>query len=127
MMPKADMTSEQYRREHLGQREHKYHAKGCKVDGISFPSRKEANRYGELKILERGGVIKNLDVDAHAPIILELQVNGIHVTNYRPDFKYWHVEHGRMIYEDVKGFATDVYRLKKKLVRACLGIEITET
>ena len=125
-MPKGDMSAEQFRREHLGQREHKYHAKACRVDGIAFPSRKEANRYGELRLLERGGHIRNLEVDAQKAIVYPIEVNGIHVTSYRPDFRYWHVEQGREVLEDVKGFVTDVFRLKKKLMRAVYGVEIIE-
>lgn len=38
----------------------KYKAKKTEYDGIMFDSKKEAQRYAELKILERAGVIKNL-------------------------------------------------------------------
>lgn len=106
---------------------HKYGAKSCVVDNISFPSRREANRYSELKLLQRGGKISNLEVDAQIPIIYDIEVNGIHVTNYRPDFRYYDLELKRVVVNDAKGFRTDVYNLKKKLVRAAWGIEILET
>lgn len=38
----------------------KYNAKKTIIDGIEFDSRTEAKRYGELKILERGGIISGL-------------------------------------------------------------------
>jgi predicted nuclease of restriction endonuclease-like RecB superfamily len=106
---------------------HKYGAKACVVDNIHFPSRREANRYAELKLLLRAGNISNLEIDAQTPIVYEIEVNGIHVTNYRPDFRYYDNDSRRMVICDAKGFRTDVYRLKKKLVRACFGIVIEET
>lgn len=38
----------------------KYKAKKTIVDNITFDSKKEANRYCELKLLERAKVISNL-------------------------------------------------------------------
>jgi hypothetical protein len=101
---------------------HKYGAKSCVIDGISFPSRKEGNRYAELKLLARAGVISNLECQ----IPYEIEVNGLHVCRYIADFRYWHNEQGRTVVEDAKGFVTDVFRLKKKLMRAVYGIEIIE-
>ena len=54
-----------------------------------------------------------------------LDVNGVHVAVYVADFTY--VRDGERITEDVKGAITPVYRLKKKLMKACHGIEILET
>ena len=38
----------------------KYHAKKVTVDGIEFDSRREANRFAELKLMERAGMITDL-------------------------------------------------------------------
>jgi len=60
-----------------------------------------------------------------------LQVNypiehkDIKICSYRADFVY--VQGGKTITEDCKGFRTDVYLLKKKLMKAFYGIEILET
>ena len=40
----------------------KYRSKRTVVDGITFDSKKEANRYCELKLLEKSGEIKNLEL-----------------------------------------------------------------
>jgi hypothetical protein len=125
-MPTDKMDIPTYRREAKG-RAHKYGARATTVDNISFPSRREANRYTELKALLRAGKISNLEVDAQNPIIYDIEVNGLHITNYRPDFRYYDNETKRMVVCDAKGFRTDVYRLKRKLVRAVFGIEIMET
>ena len=91
------------------------------VLGIVFDSKKEANRYGELRLLERFGKIANLKLQPEFACV----VNGKKVCKYTADFRYT-TPSGEVI-EDVKGVKTTVYRIKKKLVEALFGIEITET
>jgi uncharacterized protein DUF1064 len=102
---------------------HKYGAKACIINGIPFPSRKEGNRYAELILMQHGGYIRDLEIQVR----FDIEVNGIHVCQYIADFTYWDVKQGRKVVEDAKGFKTDVYRLKRKLMRACYGIDIIET
>ncbi len=47
----------------------KYKAKKIIVDGITFDSKKEANHYCELKLLERAGKIKNLQLQVPYELI----------------------------------------------------------
>jgi hypothetical protein len=98
----------------------KYRAKPVTIDGIRFASQAEARRYGHLKIMQGIGHIEGLVVHPRFPI----SVNGKKVCVYEADFEY-RVGANRVI-EDVKGVATPVYRLKKKLLSALYGIEITE-
>jgi hypothetical protein len=104
----------------------KYHAKPQVVDGIRFASQKEARRYGELKMLEKAGVICGLRLQPK----YDLTVNGIKVGVYIADFAYSAGARsgacGRAGVEDVKGFKTPLYRLKKKMVEAQYGIRIIE-
>lgn len=90
------------------------------VDGIKFDSKKEAKRYGELKIMQRYGFISSLQMQ----VPYELKINGKLVCKYVADFKY--LAKGRLVVEDVKGIKTPIYRLKKKLMLAIHGIEIKE-
>lgn len=101
----------------------KYRAVRTVVDGISFASKREAKRYSELRLLEQGGVISDLELQVCYPC----EVNGQLVCRYYADFRYR--EGGRVVVEDVKvnPTATPVYKLKKKLVRALYGLEILET
>lgn len=101
----------------------KYRAVKTEVDGIIFASKKEANRYCELKLLERAGEISNLKLQPEYLII----VNGQEVCKYKADFSYRDEKTVTQVVEDTKGFKTPVYRLKKKLMKACYGIEIFET
>lgn len=104
----------------------KYQNRKTIVDGITFDSAKEARRYGELKLLERGGYITGLEIQP----AFRLVVNNCLVCTYRADFRYTtdtpHVR-GLVVVEDVKGMKTPVYRLKKKLMLAVHGVEILET
>ena len=98
----------------------KYHAIKTTVDNITFASKAEARHYGELKLLEKAGLI----TDIHLQVQYSIEVNGKHICNYYADFTYW--ENGEQKIIDVKGIKTPVYRLKKKLVEAIHGIKITE-
>jgi hypothetical protein len=53
-------------------------------------------------------------------------VNGVTVCTYVGDFRYRDAHTDRLVVEDVKGIATPVYRLKRKLMQAVWGIEIQE-
>jgi hypothetical protein len=99
----------------------KYRSVPTVVDGKKFPSKKEARRYGELKLLVRAGKISGL----RCQVAFNLVVNEIHVCKYVADFVYFEDE--KRIVEDTKGFLTKEYKLKKKLMKACHGIEIRET
>tara|TARA_R100000697_G_scaffold42040_1_gene54841 strand:+ start:348 stop:683 length:336 start_codon:yes stop_codon:yes gene_type:complete len=100
----------------------KYRAIRTMVDGIYFDSKREANRYSELKMMEKAGIINSLKLQPE----FKCMVNGKKVCTYKADFEYLIVDDigpqgqiGYYIVEDVKGFKTPVYRLKKKLVEAC--------
>lgn len=103
-----------------GGRRSKYNAKRTIVDGISFHSKAEAKRWSELKLLQKAGAISGLK--RQAPFCLD--VSCIHICNYVADFTYF--EDGQYVVEDVKGFATPEYEIKKKLMRAVYKIEIRE-
>lgn len=94
----------------------KYHSKKTTIDGIKFDSKKEAQRYVELKTLETAGRIKSLVLQPEFVLIPSFKKNGkaYRKTVYRADFGYLD-KNGNYIVEDVKGFKTDVYRLKKKM------------
>ena len=104
----------------------KYRAKKTTIDGITFDSKKEAARYAELKLMERGKAIKYLKLQPEFPIeVKDHKGDYVKICTYKADFVYH--EGDRLIVEDVKGVRTPVYKLKKKLVEALYGIEIIET
>jgi len=96
---------------------HKFNAINTELDGIKFPSKKEAQRYQELKRLQHNGEI--LFFLRQIPFHLVAQVK------YVCDFLvFW--SNGQITFEDVKGLKTDMYKLKKKQVEATYPITIKE-
>lgn len=93
----------------------KYRNKKVIVDGKEFDSKKEGNRYKELRLLERAGEISNLELQPRFLLQDKFKKNGktYRKIEYVADFKY--IENGKTIVEDVKGIQTDVFKLKHKI------------
>ena len=115
------MTIQEYRASQ--KKKPKYSNEKTIVDGIEFDSKKEATRYKKLKLMVRAGAIRELQLQPKFPIRIE----GTVVCTYRGDFSYIDNKGGNLILEDVKGVKTQVYRLKKKLLKAIYNIDILET
>lgn len=81
------------------------------MNGHSFASKKEAQRYVELLILQNSHQISNLELQPKFPFI----INGKKVCTYIADFRYLDKNNIEIV-EDVKGFKTPVYKIKKKLL-----------
>lgn len=94
----------------------KYRNIPVEVDGLKFPSKAQARRYGELKMLLGAGKIRDL---RHEVTFALYGKNGGPVCRYRADFTY--NEGGKQIAEDVKGVATAVFGIKAKLFRDNYG------
>ena len=106
-------------------RKHKYGAVATTVDGIIFPSKKEANRFCELKLLEKAGIITDLKSEKthRKDLTFELQPAFVHfksgkkirAINYWGDFSY--IENGKLVVEEVKGAETQLFKVKWKMVK----------
>ena len=92
----------------------KYGAAKTTFDGITFDSVFEAERWIELKILERAGIIKDLCRQVRFEVIPKTGRNRAH--HYTADFTY--TENGKKIVEDVKGVKTRDYLLRRDLLLA---------
>lgn len=93
----------------------KYNNRKTMIDGITFDSNKEARRYTVLRSLQDGGYIKGLSLQV--PFELIPKQDGERAVKYIADFVYYDIEKQMHIVEDVKGFKTDVYKLKRKLFK----------
>lgn len=95
----------------------KYKSKKIILDNIKFDSKKEGNRYEELKILEEAGLIKELELQKVFELQPSFKKNGktYRKITYKADFYYYDNHLKRYVVEDVKGFKTEVYKIKKKL------------
>lgn len=118
----------------------KYRNKKAEADGFTFASEKERNRYLVLKQQQAAGEIRNLRLQ----VTYDLRVNEVLICKYVADFVYERFANDKdeknydalvkfsplgywyQIVEDVKGYRTRVYSIKRKLMLACLGIKIKE-
>lgn len=99
------------------------------VDGIVFDSLAEAGRYCQLRQMERLGLIIGLELQPSFVLQERFVYQGTRYAaiRYRADFKYYSVAEKKEIVEDVKGYRTEVYKLKKKiLLRTHPEIEFRE-
>lgn len=87
----------------------KYGAKKTVIDGQKFDSKFEAEYYGELKLREKAGEIKILELQ---PKVYLSQARIL----YRPDFLI--LDGSDRVYIDVKGFKTVTFAIKKRLWKA---------
>ena len=108
--------------------ERKYHNKKVEYDGYTFDSIREKNYYIKLKLLEKAGKIKELELQKEYELqpSYKLGNKASRKITYRADFTYKSTEDDKLHVIDVKGFRTDVYRLKKKLFEYKYKIEIEE-
>lgn len=98
----------------------KYNAKKITIGGIVFDSEKEGKRYGELRMLERGGEISDLKIHPRYSI----EINGIYICYVELDFEYYSTRLNTKVYEDSKGLDNPLSKLKRKLVEARYGIKV---
>jgi len=96
----------------------KYNARRSLVDGILFDSGREAKRYQELRLLEAGGKIRDLELQPVYQLLDGFVHRGerIRGITYRADFRYFDIEKECEVVEDVKGHKTEVYKLKRKML-----------
>lgn len=129
----------------------KYKSKKVTVDGMTFDSKKEYNRWCELCLLQRAGRISDLDRQVKFELIPaqyrtvetgEVYKNPVYKKGILPgapktkkvcleqacvyvaDFVYR--EDGRQVVEDTKGVRTADYVIKRKLMLWLHGIKIRE-
>lgn len=95
----------------------KFHNRKTIVDGIKFDSMLEAQRYTELRLMQRTGLIKDLILQPEYELQPSFKKNGKTYRRivYKADFSYVRVKDGKIIVEDVKGAVLPVYALKKKM------------
>lgn len=106
-----------------GTKKTKYNNSKTEVNGIKFDSAKEANRYKDLILLQKAGHIGMLELQ----VPYELNEDGTFSYKYVADFVYIDTMTGAKIVEDVKGFRTEEYKKKRKLMAKVHGIIIKET
>ena len=104
----------------------KYHNKKTTIDGILFDSKREGNYYTKLKLMQKAGLIWNLELQKKYILQASFTFNGkkIREISYYADFVYEDKDGLHVV--DTKGYRTDTYKLKKKLFIKKYGIDIEE-
>lgn len=104
----------------------KYRNEKTKVDGITFDSKAESIRYEQLKREEILGWIQGLELQKKYILCKGRwkSTGKPYSISYKADFAY--LRDGEIVLEDVKGFRTKEYQMKKKMLMSLYGIEITE-
>lgn len=97
----------------------KYKNVNCIADGYRFDSRREADYYGQLKMEKRAGLILDFERQVEFPLFAWVPMNfeRQEVCRHRVDFLVTLPDFRKEVRE-VKGFATDIWNLKRKLFEA---------
>ncbi len=107
----------------------KYQAQKCEFKGEKFDSRKELQRWLELRLLERSGEITELKRQVKFELIpAQKDEKGKcfeRAVTYWADFVYKDKQ-GKTVVEDTKGMRTKDYIIKRKLMLYKYGIKIKE-
>lgn len=117
----GSMTSQEFIKFEPKPRRSKFGNLKVEIDGIKFDSKKEANYYSKLVLLQKSGEVLKFELQPK----FEININGIKCGFYKADFKViW--KSGSVKIIDVKGMKTPVYSLKKRIIEALYGIKIIE-
>jgi len=97
----------------------KYYAQKTVIDGITFDSKKEAQKYLELKLLQRAGEVIELELQPEFVLQEAYRHKGkkVRALTYRADFRVKYRD-GREVVIDTKGYRTKEYLIKRKLLLA---------
>lgn len=115
----------------------KYHAEKETRGEIKFDSRKEARYFDELMIRARAGEIRDLKLQPEFTLqeaYTTPEGKKVKAIRYRADFSFerrtkpdtYGYEHWVLEVVDVKGFKTDIYKMKRKMFLNKYGFAIKE-
>lgn len=112
----------------LDQKTGKYHNRKTVRHGITFDSKREADRYDELRLLLKAGEIHDLKLQQTYNLVGAQRTPtgaAVRAVTFIADFVYY-TRDGKTIVEDAKGFKTKDYIIKKKLMLERFGIWVEE-
>ncbi len=103
----------------------KYHNKKCFYKDMTFDSKRERDYYVILEMMLKNNQITDLKTQVKFELQPSFKFKGktIRSINYIADFTY--IKDGKLIIVDTKGYRTEVYKLKKKMMQY-KGLEIKE-
>jgi hypothetical protein len=111
------LSSRQLKKLGIAKPKNKYNAKKTIVDGITFDSKKEAEKYQELKLLQRAGEVTDIQLQPEFDLVPGFEYRGkkIRGVKYTADFLVT-LKNGRKQIIETKGYKTRDYVIRKKLL-----------
>ncbi|MGL4576995.1 MAG: DUF1064 domain-containing protein [Burkholderiaceae bacterium] len=108
----------------------KYRNKPVTIGGEKYRSQREADRHRNLTLLQTAGEIAGLTREV--PFVLAPGVKFERDKRAKPALRYvadfvYTTKFGQTVVEDCKGVRTQVYRIKRHLMKVTHGIEVFET
>lgn len=94
-------------------KQNKYNAKSIYYKGEFYHSKKEAAYAMELDLRVKAKEV----IRWERQVKISLDIGDYHITNYFVDFRVY-LKNGDIELTEVKGFETEIYRLKRKLLEA---------
>ena len=109
-------------------RDNKFGARKTVVGDLNFDSKREAKRWGELRVLERAGKITALERQITFVLAPSVKIEGEKkarpALRFKADFRYFSLAHGVFVIEDSKGFADTAFRIRQHLMKSVHGIDV---
>ena len=115
------ISAEQYRKEATTPKRSKYRNVPTVIDNIRFASKREAAYYQELKLREKAGEVYEIELQRRYALTAP---NGMLLATYIADMVFYDAVQRKTRVVDVKGKSTDMFILKRKMMRGLLGIEV---
>lgn len=132
-LPVQERVAKQLLQENRAQTEKRKKYGNEKVEnaGIKFDSKAEAERFSELLLMRKAGVISDLKVHPEFTLIEAYVLPSgekVRRMKYTADFSYITTGDGKLVVEDVKSRPTKTkdYQMRKKLMLDRYGISIKE-
>lgn len=106
----------------------KYRNKPCQIGAEKYRSQREAKRHQDLLLLEKAGHITELAREVVFQLAPAVVLDGRKkpALRYTADFVF-ETPDGWRVVEDCKGVRTQVYRIKRHLMKSIHGIEVQES
>lgn len=115
------ISAKDYQEKITRPKKNKYGARRTMIDGILFDSKAEAAYYTKLKMREKAGEVSAVELQRSFAL---LGPTGMLICTYRADFCFWDHKVDRFRVVDVKGVETAVFKLKRKMMKVLLGIDV---
>lgn len=103
----------------------KYNNQKTIYNGFKYDSKKEAEHAKLLDLMQRAKDPAQRVISIKRQVPYVININGVKICTYYADFLVQY-GNGKREVQDVKGYKTDVYKLKKKLVEAIYKVKIIE-